>query len=72
MSASSSNVKAELQAELTPIQWAEKACEALMFKYEPESLPPDRFHYHQGVFLSGMEKCWQQTNNHRYYEYIKR
>lgn len=45
----------------TPIQWAEKACEALMVKFEPEYLPPDRFHYHQGVFLSGMEKCWRET-----------
>lgn len=57
---------------LTPIDWAEKACEALMAKFEPEQLPPDRFHYHQGVFLSGMEKCWRQTGNSKYYDYIKR
>ncbi|WP_426452489.1 glycoside hydrolase family 88/105 protein [Paenibacillus sp. S-38] len=56
---------------LTPIQWAEKACEALMTKFEPELLPPDRFHYHQGVFLSGMEKCWRQTGNNKYYDYLK-
>lgn len=57
---------------LTPIEWAEKACEALMFKFEPEQLPPDRFHYHQGVFLSGMEKTWKQTKNNKYYDYLKR
>jgi unsaturated rhamnogalacturonyl hydrolase len=57
---------------LSPIEWAEKACEALMFKFEPEQLPPDRFHYHQGVFLSGMEKCWRQTGNDKYYDYMKR
>ncbi|CAN7267444.1 glycoside hydrolase family 88 protein [Paenibacillus sp. LjRoot153] len=56
----------------SPIQWAEAACEALMTKFEPELLPPDRFHYHQGVFLSGMEKCWRETNNDKYYTYIKR
>ncbi len=43
-----------------------------MVKFEPESLPPDRFHYHQGVFLSGMEKCWRETKNNKYYDYIKR
>jgi len=55
----------------SPIQWALKACEALMAKFEPERLPPDRFHYHQGVFLSGMEKCWRQTGEQKLYDYIK-
>lgn len=57
---------------VTPLQWAEKACQALMAKFEPEQLPPDRFHYHQGVFLSGMEKTWRQTGNPEYYDYLKR
>ncbi|WP_374043651.1 glycoside hydrolase family 105 protein [uncultured Paenibacillus sp.] len=57
---------------LTPLQWAEKACEALMAKYEPEQLPPDWFHYHQGVFLSGMEQCWRETGKPQYFDYIKR
>lgn len=57
--------------QLSPIEWAEKACEALMAKYEPEQLPPERFHYHQGVFLSGMEKTWKQTGKSRYFDYIK-
>lgn len=59
------------QTELSPIQWAEKACEALMFKFAPEDLPPERFHYHQGVFLSGMEKTWRLTGKEKYYEYMK-
>ena len=58
--------------QLTPIQWAEKACEALMNKFEPEVLPPDRFHYHQGVFLSGMEKTWRLTGKDKFYTYMKR
>ncbi|OAS82720.1 glycoside hydrolase family 88/105 protein [Metabacillus litoralis] len=57
---------------LTPIQWAEKACETLMAKFEPELLPPERFHYHQGVFLSGMEKVWRLTQKEQYFDYIKR
>jgi len=55
----------------TPIDWAEKACEALMAKFEPEQLPPDRFHYHQGVFLAGMEQTWKQTGKSKYLDYIK-
>ncbi|GIO14375.1 unsaturated rhamnogalacturonyl hydrolase YteR [Cohnella xylanilytica] len=66
-----STTKAQRET-LSPIQWAELACEALMAKFEPEKLPPDRFHYHQGVFLSGMEKCWRITGKSLYYEYIKR
>ncbi|WP_256992174.1 glycoside hydrolase family 105 protein [Paenibacillus sp. XY044] len=72
MNTSELQSKEPLQEERTPIQWAEQACEALMNKFEPELLPPDRFHYHQGVFLSGMEKCWQQTGKDPYYDYIKR
>lgn len=74
MSSSEANIETKIteQETLSPLEWAEKACEALMFKFEPELLPPDRFHYHQGVFLSGMEKCWQETKNNKYYDYIKR
>jgi unsaturated rhamnogalacturonyl hydrolase len=59
--------------ELTPLQYAEKACDTLMAKFEAENLPPvGRFHYHQGVFLSGMQKCYFEDKNEKYYEYIKR
>lgn len=54
-----------------PLDWAEAGCEALMAKYEPEQLPPGWFHYHQGVFLSGMEKLWRATGKDKYYQYIK-
>ncbi|WP_433615346.1 glycoside hydrolase family 88/105 protein [Paenibacillus cellulositrophicus] len=72
MNTSELQSKQQLQEKRTPIQWAEQACEALMAKFEPEQLPPDRFHYHQGVFLSGMEKCWRQTGKDQYFDYIKR
>ncbi|WP_078431095.1 glycoside hydrolase family 88/105 protein [Metabacillus halosaccharovorans] len=72
MSTSDSRTYEPSNKTLTPIQWAEKACETLMAKFEPELLPPERFHYHQGVFLSGMEEYWRQTNKSKYYDYIKR
>lgn len=60
-------------ARYTPLQYAEKACDTLMNKFEAENLPPvGRFHYHQGVFLSGMEKTYMENKNEKYYEYIKR
>ncbi len=68
---SESSAYAMINETLTPIQWAEKACETLMTKFEPKQLPPERFHYHQGVFLSGMEKCWSQTKKDKYLTYIK-
>lgn len=56
----------------SPLDWAEMACSSLMSKYKPEELPPvKRWHYHQGVFLSGMERCWKATQNEKYYEYLK-
>lgn len=58
-------------APISPIGWAQLACGTLMKKFKPEELPPDRFHYHQGVFLSGMEKCWRETGKPEYYDYIK-
>ncbi|WP_233531933.1 glycoside hydrolase family 88/105 protein [Paenibacillus alkalitolerans] len=72
MSASANHVTGSMKDTRNPLEWAEKACEALMAKFEPEALPPDRFHYHQGVFLSGMEKCWRETGNRKYYDYLKR
>ncbi|MFD2118006.1 glycoside hydrolase family 105 protein [Paenibacillus yanchengensis] len=56
----------------TPIQWAQQAADTIMAKFEAEQLPPERFHYHQGVFLSGVEKYWRQTKEQKYYDYMKR
>ncbi|MGO4545239.1 glycoside hydrolase family 105 protein [Paenibacillus sp. 2TAB23] len=57
----------------TPIAWARAACDQLMSSYSPEELPPaGRWHYHQGVFLCGMELLWQEERDDRYAAYIKR
>lgn len=56
----------------TPLQWGELACDTLMAKFEAKDLPPvGRFHYHQGVFLLGMEQCYKQNKDEKYYNYIK-
>lgn len=57
---------------ISPLGYAEKACETLMRKFAPDQLPPvGRFHYHQGVFLSGMQNTYRLTKNKKYFDYIK-
>ncbi|MEC0330490.1 glycoside hydrolase family 88 protein [Paenibacillus macerans] len=56
----------------TPIEWARKACDSLMDAYAAGSLPPaHRWHYHQGVFLCGMELLWEAVQDERYISYIQ-
>lgn len=43
-----------------------------MDKFKPEELPPThRFHYHQGVFLTGVERTYELTDDKKYRDYIK-
>jgi unsaturated rhamnogalacturonyl hydrolase len=59
-------------APATPLEWAAKACDTMMDQYYPEQLPPaGRWHYHQGVFLLGMERLRQKTGDARYLKYIQ-
>lgn len=59
-------------ATKTPLVMAEKACQALMQTFRPEELPPAKaFHYHQGVFLYGMYRVYQETGKREYFDYIK-
>ncbi|WP_099470033.1 glycoside hydrolase family 88/105 protein [Konateibacter massiliensis] len=56
----------------TPLQWGELACDTLIAKFEAKNLPPaGHFHYHQGVFLLGMEQCLNQNGGEKYAGYIK-
>lgn len=51
---------------------ARYACDTLMHKYDAPLLPPEgQFHYHQGVFLSGVYATWRLTGEARYYDYVK-
>ena len=48
------------------------ACDTLIRKFTVEKLPPERhFHYHQGVFLSGMQKIYKLCGEEKYYNYIR-
>ena len=48
-------------------------CDTMIRKFpDAADLPPKQlFHYHQGVFLSGMMKIYELTAEEQYYEYIK-
>ena len=56
-----------------PINCVFFACDTLMTKFEDVmTLPPaNKFHYHQGVFLSGMEQAYLLTKEKKYNDYIK-
>ncbi|MGG4145385.1 glycoside hydrolase family 88 protein [Paenibacillus algorifonticola] len=55
------------------LEWGVAACDSLMARFpEAHDLPPaNRWHYHQGVFLYGMLKVWEQNGDERYLLYIK-
>lgn len=56
----------------TPLDWAKAICGSLMDAYAPGELPPaHRWHYHQGVFLCGMEQLASASGDPRYDAYIQ-
>jgi len=56
----------------SPLAWARRACDTVIAQYTPDALPPaNRWHYHQGVFLQGMEKLWRVTGESVYLQYIQ-
>ena len=64
-----------MKTELTRdalIAVARAACDTLMRKFAAPELPPQkRFHYHQGVFLSGVYQTWLRCGEEKYFEYVK-
>ncbi|GIO93360.1 MULTISPECIES: glycoside hydrolase family 88 protein [Paenibacillus] len=59
-------------ADITPLRLGIEACRSIMETFSPEELPPaGRWHYHQGVFLTGMFQLWRRCGEARYLEYIK-
>lgn len=61
-----------MENTLSPIDYARMGCDTLMKKFSADTLPPaGLFHYHQGVFLSGMEKTLAHTGERKYADYIK-
>lgn len=61
-----------MKTQYRAIDYAIVACNTMMRKYEPAKLPPaGHFHYHQGVFLAGMQKIYHITGDDKYYHYMK-
>lgn len=57
---------------MKPLDYARAACDTLMRRYAAPDLPPlGRFHYHQGVFLSGMHETWKLCGEEKYFQYIR-
>ena len=55
-----------------PIEYGKLACDAIMHKFTPQELPPKgALFYHQGVFLSGMQRVYLLTGEKKYFNYIK-
>ena len=56
----------------SPIGYALLAADTMMRKFKAENLPPEgNFHYHQGVFLSGMLKIAALENRDDIFQYAK-
>lgn len=52
--------------------YAKEACDTLMRRYAAADLPPKgHFHYHQGVFLSGVYETYLLTKEETYFDYMK-
>ena len=56
----------------SPLDYARQACDTMMRRYEAPELPPVKhFHYHQGVFLSGMFETCRLCGEEKYFDYMK-
>ena len=57
---------------MTARELAVMSAETMMKKFAPEELPPKgHFHYHQGVFLSGMLAAYRVSGDERYFNYAR-
>ena len=56
----------------SPLGYAQAAIETMQRKYRGAELPPVKhFHYHQGVFLSGVYQSYRLNGDERYLQYIR-
>lgn len=59
-----------MNSRFTPLDYARAACDTMMRAYAAQDLPPKgHFHYHQGVFLSGVLGTWRLCGEDRYLSY---
>lgn len=56
----------------TALDFAIMGADTLLRKFSVQTLPPaGRFHYHQGVFLSGVQRTYNLSKAERFSDYIK-
>jgi unsaturated rhamnogalacturonyl hydrolase len=61
-----------MDVQKTALWYAQAGADTLIRRFTVKELPPkNRFHYHQGVFLSGVERIWLLSKKQKYYDYIK-
>ena len=57
---------------ISPLDAAKRAIDTMMRKFDAADLPPKgRFHYHQGVFLSGVYETYLLTGEKKYFDYMR-
>lgn len=57
---------------MTARELAVMSAETMMKKFDAPKLPPEgHFHYHQGVFLSGMLSTYHMTGDEKYFNYVR-
>ena len=57
---------------LTALDYARMGADTLIKRFAVEELPPaGRFHYHQGVFLSGVDRTYRLSGEKKYDDYIR-
>jgi len=57
--------------ERSPLEYGKLSCDTLMRKFNAADLPPkNHFHYHQGVFLSGVENIYRLCGEVKYKNYV--
>lgn len=55
-----------------PLFYARASVDTMMRRFDAKELPPKgHFHYHQGVFLSGVYKTYQACGEESYFRYVK-
>ena len=61
-----------MHENLQALDYARAACDTMMRTFDAPNLPPKgHFHYHQGVFLSGMLETWKICGDDKYFDYAK-
>lgn len=57
---------------IEPLDYARSTCDTMMKKFKAAELPPKgHFHYHQGVFLSGVYQTYLLSQHEPYFNYIQ-